>query len=367
MRITGCEVYGYRLTYAHGEYVMSGGRAAQSQDSTLVRLLTDKGIEGWGEVAPLAGTYLPTFAGGTRAAIYELAPALIGLDPCNISLVYRTMNALLLGQNSAKSAIDIACWDVLGQSAEFPIATLLGGVLQPDFPLYQAVPLGNPESMAKFVADRAATGIGQFQVKVGNDPYEDVARVRSVVDAAGPDAFIVADANGGWNLQNGLIAVRKLQDLDIYIEQPCRDSADCALVKAATTLPLVLDESVVTASDLFRAKYEVGAGSINVKLSRVGGLTPAARMRDLAQDLGLSVTIEDAWGGDVTTAAVSHLAASTSPELLLTTCFFNDWTNEHVAGYVPRSRNGRGAAPEGFGLGIQVDRGSLGAPLFCVS
>jgi cis-L-3-hydroxyproline dehydratase len=367
MRITACEVYGYELTYAHGQYVMSGGRAAQRQQSTLVRLLTDGDMDGWGEIAPLAGTYLPTFAGGLRAAIYEMAPLLIGIDPCNISLVHRVMNALLLGQSSAKSAIDIACWDILGKVAELPISVLLGGIVQAEFPLYQAVPLGDPDSMARFVTERAAVGIAQFQLKVGNDPYEDAKRVRRVVEVAGPDALIVADANGGWNLQNALIAVRQLADVDVYIEQPCRDTADCALVKATTSLPFVMDESIVTSADLFESKYRVGAGSVNIKLGRLGGLTASARMRDLAQDLGLSVTIEDAWGGDVTTAAISHLAASTQPELLLTTCFFNDWTKEHVAGYEPRSHNGRGSAPTGAGLGIHIDRASLGEPLFSVS
>jgi L-alanine-DL-glutamate epimerase-like enolase superfamily enzyme len=323
-------------------------------------------MAGWGEVAPLGGTYLPIFVGGTRAALYEIAPALMGLDPRNLSLIHRAMDALLLGQNGAKSAIDIACWDLLGQAAGLPIAALIGGVLQEEFPLYEAVPLGDPDSMAAFVSRRAAAGINRFQVKVGNDPYEDARRVRTVMDVAGSKALIIADANGGWILQNGLIAVREMAELDIYIEQPCREMADCAIVKAATTLPLVLDESVVTASDLFRAKYDVGAGSVNIKLSRLGGLTASERIRDLAQDLGMSITIEDTWGGDITTAAVSHLAGSTRPELLLTTCFFNDWTQEHVAEYVPRSRNGWGAAPKGAGLGIQVNRESIGKPLFCI-
>src|SRR3712207_2831583 len=75
LRITRIEVYGYDLTYAFGEYVMSSGRGARAQASTLVRVLTDEGVEGWGESCPLAGTYLPTFAGAVRTAIAELAPA----------------------------------------------------------------------------------------------------------------------------------------------------------------------------------------------------------------------------------------------------------------------------------------------------
>lgn len=132
-------------------------------------------------------------------------------------------------------------------------------------------------------------------------------------------------------------------------------------------LPLVMDESVVNSAELYRAKYEAGAGSVNIKLGRVGGITGAARMRAVAQDLGMTMCIEDVWGGDVTSAAVAHVAASTMPEALLHASFFNDWTKEHVAGYQPRSCKGRGQAPTSPGLGINVDAGALGAPLFEVA
>jgi L-alanine-DL-glutamate epimerase-like enolase superfamily enzyme len=367
MKIKAIDVFGYELTYAHGEYTMSKGRAAQTQSSTLVRLRTDEGIEGWGETSTLGGTYLPSFTAGTRAAIHDLAPLLLGLDPTNISNVHRVMDSVLLGQNAAKSAIDIACWDVLGKVANLSVAALLGGMLQEDFPLYEAVPLSSPEQMADFVCRRGAAGISRFQVKVGNDPYEDARRARSVVEAAGPNAVIVADSNGGWSLQSGIIAVREMAGLNIYMEQPCRDMADCAIVQTMSTLPLVLDESIVSAADLFRAKYEAKAGSVNIKLGRLGGITGAARMRAQAHELGMTVCIEDVWGGDVTTAAVSHVAASTAPECLLHASFFNDWTKEHVANYQPRSANGKGSAPRGPGLGIEVDAAGLASPLFAVA
>ena len=366
MKIAAIEVYGYELTYAHGEYVMSHGRAAQRQASTLVRILTDQGLEGWGECSTLGGTYLPAFAEGTREGIRVMAPLLLGQDPTQLSMIHQRMNSCLLGQNSAKSAIDIACWDLLGKAANLPVATLLGGITQPDFPLYEAVPLSSPEEMADFVRMRSDAGISRFQLKVGNNPYEDAARTRGVVKACGDDVVIVADANGGWNLQAGVIAVRELAGLDIFVEQPCRDTADCALVQRMSSLPLVMDESVVNADELYRAKYDAGAVSVNIKLARVGGITGAARMRDQAQDLGMTICIEDMWGGDVTTAAVAHVAASTRADALMHASFFNDWTLEHVAGYAPRSVRGRGKAPSAPGLGITVDTASLGPVLFRV-
>src|SRR5438445_9326426 len=137
MKITSIDAFGYELTYAYGEYVMSKGRAAQSQASTLVRIRTDAGIEGWGESSTLGGTYLPSFAQGTREAIRVLASVLIGLDPMNLSRLHHAMDAVLLGQNNAKSAIDIACWDILGKVAGLPVSTMIGGTAQDDFPLYE--------------------------------------------------------------------------------------------------------------------------------------------------------------------------------------------------------------------------------------
>lgn len=363
MKIKAIEVYGYKLTYAHGSYVMSGGRAATHQDSTLVRIISDDGTEGWGETATLSGTYLPTFVGSTRASIAELAPHLIGLDPCNITRINRTMNGVLMGQANAKSAIDIACWDILGRSLNRPVADLLGGVQQESFPLYEAVPLASPEDMADYVTARGKAGIRRFQLKVGNDPYDDAARCAAVMASAEDDMVIIADSNGGWNLQAAIVAVGLMKDMDLYVEQPCRDIADCATVRRLTALPMVLDECIVTAADLYRGKYEAGAGTINIKLGRLGGISAAVFMRNLAQDLGVTFCMECMWGGDVISAAVAHVAASSTPEGLMHASFFNDWTNEHVAAYQPRSVQGRGSAPKGAGLGITVDRALLGKPL----
>jgi cis-L-3-hydroxyproline dehydratase len=367
VRITGIDCFGYELAYAHGEYVMSAGRAAVTQVGTVVRLRTDDGRSGWGEITPLGATYLPTFAEGVRTALRHLAPALIGSDPTNTRRLNRVMEDTLMGHQYAKSAIDIASWDLRGQAVGRPISDLLGGVLQEDFPLYEAVPLGPPEEMAEFVRRRSAAGIQRFQLKVGNAPADDVARTRAVVEVADSDAIVIADSNGGWDLLSARIALAGLEGLPVFVEQPCRTTEDCILAARGSTVPLVLDESIVTPADLFTAKHAAGASSVNLKVSRVGGITGAALMRDLMQELGLRVSIEDMWGGDIITAAVSHLAATTRPESLLMTSFFNDWTDGHLAGHQPRSVDGRGAAPRGPGLGIEVDVDRLGTPLFSVA
>jgi L-alanine-DL-glutamate epimerase-like enolase superfamily enzyme len=367
MRITGIDVHGYGLTYAHGSYVMSGGRAVDVLPSTVVRVRADEGLDGFGETCPLGSTYLPAFGEGARAALRELAPALVGLDPTNLAAVNGAMDSALGGHGYAKSAVDVACWDMLGKATGRPVATLLGGLCQETFPLYVAIPLGPAEEMVGRVRAHVAEGIHRFQLKLGADPREDAARVRAVVEATGEDEIVIADANGGYRLQDAVVAARLLEDMPrTYYEQPCASLEECLYVRRLTTLPMILDESITDVHSLLRAWAAQGMEAINLKVSKVGGLTKAKLVRDLAETLGLRLTIEDTWGGDLVTAAVAHLAASTSADALFTVSFMNDWTLEHLGGHEPRSRQGIGSAPSKPGLGIDVDLELLGEPLFSV-
>ena len=367
MKIARVDVYGYDLSYVHGRYVMSGGRVIETLPSTVVRVTTEDGVEGFGEVCPLGPAYLPSHGAGARAALGELAPAVVGLSVSSIGAINAAMDRALMGHGYAKSAIDTACWDALGRTVGLPVCDLLGGRVSDTFPLYFAVPLGSVEEMTAYVQARREEGIHRFQLKIGADPYEDAARTRSVVEATGPEDIIVADANGGWRLQDAVVAARAIDGLErVFFEQPCPTLEECLIVRQRTTLPMVLDECIRDVHSLLRAYQANAMEAFNLKISKVGGLTQAKLMRDLAVALGLRVTIEDAWGGDLVTAAVSHLAASTPPDTLFTVSFMNDWTNEHVAGYEPRSQAGFGSAPTRPGLGVDVDVAALGTPLFSI-
>lgn len=364
MKIQEITVFGYELTYRYGDYMMSGNQLVQGLPSTVVKVKSDEGLEGWGEVCPLGPLYLAGHGGGARAALAQMGPALIGVDPTNLAAVHVAMDGALRGHNYAKSAVDMACWDLFGKAMGCDVATLLGGRLQETFPLYMAVPLDTPEAMQQYVVARRAEGLHHFQLKIGADPHEDAARVRKVVEVTDDQDLIVADANGGWRLQDAMIAARLLEPLDrVIFEEPCKTLEECLYVRKHTSLPMVLDEVITDVGVMLRAFNECGMEGINLKISKFAGLTESKLVRDLADKLGLRVTIEDTWGGDLVSAAVSHLAASTRADQVLTVSFMNDWTNEHIAGYQPRSSNGVGSAPEGHGLGVEVDEEMLGEPL----
>ena len=364
MKINRIEVYGYDLSYRYGKYVMSGNQVINSIPSTVVRIVTGSGIEGWGEVCPLGPLYLDSHGLGARAALQQMLPGLEGLDPTNLSSVHASMNASLRGHSYAKSAVDVACWDILGKATGRDVASLLGGRLQESFPLYKAVPLGPSTEMQQYVVERRAEGIHRFQLKIGANPHEDAERVRKVVEVTTADDVIVADANGGWRLQDAMIAARLIEPLHgVLFEEPCKTLEECLYVRQHTSLPMILDEVITDVNTMVRAYNANGMEGVNLKISKFAGLTGSKLVRDLADSLGLRVTIEDTWGGDLVTAAVSHLAASTKPEQIITVSFMNDWTNEHIANYQPRSIKGIGSAPTGPGLGVEVDLAMLGKPL----
>ncbi len=363
MKITGIDVFAYELAYRHGAYAMSQGRSHTHQQALVVRIGTDAGIDGWGEACPLGRAHLTAFFEGERAALAILGPAVIGLDPRGTGVVQAAMARALLAGMAAKSAIDIACWDIAGKAAGVSVATLLGGRRQERVAVWDSLPLLDPAAIGGHVTAAVADGIRVFQLKVGGDPYEDAARVAAVMAAVPPGTPVVADANGGWNLQNALIAAREMAGHRIYLEQPCLLAGNCAEVRRHSALPMIVDECVGGIADLVFAKERIGAGGVNVKPGRLGGLTPARLLRDTATELGMMVTIDDSWGGAITTAALSHLAIGTRPDALLATTFFTELTTPSVADAPRRGADGCGTAPTGPGLGVAVDTARLGAPI----
>ena len=229
-------VFRYDLRYRHGRYVMSGDRVITTLPAIVVRVRTADGVVGYGEACPLGPAYLPGFGGGVEAVLAELGPQLIGADAVRLGELNALMDRRLSGHGYAKSAVDIACWDVLGKVTGLPVADLLGGVRQERFPLYVAIPLESKEVMVSYVRDRRAEGIHYFQLKLGGHPVEDAQRVAAVVEATDDQDVIVADANCGWKLQDATVAARLLEPMPrVYLEQPCATIEECLAVRRLTS------------------------------------------------------------------------------------------------------------------------------------
>jgi L-alanine-DL-glutamate epimerase-like enolase superfamily enzyme len=364
MRIEKIEVYRVELPLHEGSYKWSGGNAVAVFDSTVVAVSTDEGITGFGEVCPLGSAYLAAYATGARTGIAELAPSLIGLDPTELGVLNARMDRAMRGHPYVKSAIDVACWDILGKSSGKPVATLLGGRYGADFPLYRAISQDTPEAMAERVAQYRAQGYTRFQLKVGSDVDTDVARIVAAAEVLEADDVLIADANTGWTQHEAMRVAAFVRDIDVYIEQPCRTYEECLAVRRHTDRPFVLDEVIDDLAMVMRGHADQAMDVINLKISKVGGLTKARQIRDLCVSLGIAMTIEDTWGGDIVTAAIAHLAHSTPPEFLFTTTDFNSYVMVSIAEGAPQRKNGRMTTSDEPGLGIAPRYEILGAPVF---
>ena len=367
MKIRRIAAYRVELPLHEGSYKWSGGKSVDVFDATIVRVETDTGLAGHGEVCPLGPAYLPAYAEGVRAGIAVLAPSLIGEDPLELERLNRTMDAAMKGHPYVKSGIDMACWDILGQAAGLPVATLLGGRYGEDFVLYRAISQESPEEMARRVAAYRAEGYTRFQLKVGGGVDEDVARIRAVRAVLAPTDVLVADANTGWLPHEAARVVRAVRDVDVYVEQPCATYEECLSIRRRTDHPFVLDETIDSMAVLLRAAGDRAMDVVNLKISKLGGLTRTRQARDLCVSLGVAMTLEDSWGGDVVTAAIAHLAHSTPTQFLFTATDFNSYVTVSTAEGAPKRRNGRMAASAEPGLGVRPREELLRKPAVDVS
>jgi L-alanine-DL-glutamate epimerase-like enolase superfamily enzyme len=362
MKITRILAYRVELPLHEGSYKWSGGKSVSVFDSTIVAIETDQGVAGYGEVCPLGPFYLAAYAQGARTGIAELGPHLLGANPTEIGKLNHRMDTALQGHPYVKSAIDIACWDILGKVTGQPVCVLLGGRYGDDFVLYRAISQESPQEMAKRVAGYRAQGYRRFQLKVGGDPMVDIDRIRAVAAELEVGDRLIADANTGWLMHDALRVVRAVRDVDVYIEQPCRTYDECLTVRRHCDHPFVLDEVIDSIDPLLRGHTDRAMDVVNIKISKFGGLTRAALARDLCVSLGIAMTIEDSWGGDITTAAIAHLAHSTPTDYLFTSTDFNSYVTVSTAEGAPRRANGRMAASLAPGLGIEPRIDVLGQP-----
>ncbi len=363
MKITRLTLWRVALT-SLVDYHMAAGKSCATVDSVALRVDTDAGLTGWGEVCPIP-RYLPAYAGGVAPALAELAPVLIGADPIGPEALMARADAWLPGHAYAKSALDIALWDLTAQAAGLPLHRLLGGRASADLPLYHSITCVAPDEMARIAREAYAAGIRQFQAKLGasGDWSTDVERLAKLREAVGPGPLVYGDWNCGASALDATRVGRAACDLDVMLEQPCATLEDCARVRAATGLPMKIDELAHDAASLLEAHRLGVMDAVAVKLSKFGGLSAARRARDLCLHLGAKMCVEDTWGSDVATAAALHLAAATPERAVLNVCDLSGYVAPRLDPNAPTRRNGRIAPPEGPGLGVAPDPERLGAPV----
>ena len=367
MRVTKLSLWSVDLT-SHETYYMAEGKACATVETHILCLEADTGLQGWGEVCPIPH-YLPAFAKGIPSAITEMAPQILGISPLGGDAPMRKLDGFLIGHEAAKSIVDMALWDLFAKAVDQPLYTLLGGRTRRDMPLYHSITCIAPDEMARIAKEAYATGIRQFQAKLGADANweADAERLIKVREAVGAGPLVYGDWNCGATKLQATRTGRKVAHLDIMLEQPCKTLEDCAAVRQATGLPMKIDECAYDLATLQQARDLGCLDAVALKLSKFGGLSAMSRARDLCVHLGAEICAECTWGSDIVTAAALHFAASTPQGALLNTCDLSNYVSPHVAPDCPIRTNGRIAPPEGPGLGVTPDPATLAEPILQLS
>jgi 4-hydroxyproline betaine 2-epimerase len=364
MKITGINVYAVDLPVVGGEYRMAS-TTNRVLHSTVVELETDRGFSGYGEVCPAGSVYQPQHALGARAALQEMCPSLLGLNPLHTENIARAMDAALNGSRYAKAAVDIALWDIAGKAYGARVCDLLGGAVRESVPSYYSTTVMSPDDTATLVAEKQAEGYPRIQTKVGGRSLdEDIATIRKVGEIIRPDVKWAVDVNRGWSTRDAITASRLTENLPFVLEQPCNSYEEIASIRAQIRHPIYLDESTEHLGVILKAAVLGTADGFGLKVTRLGGLSAMRTVRDICHFARLPFSCDDAWGGDIIAAACVHLAATVHPSL----CEGAWIAAPYIEGHYDENsgvkiKDGWIDVPKGPGLGITPNIAALGKPI----
>jgi L-alanine-DL-glutamate epimerase-like enolase superfamily enzyme len=360
MRISEVHVYQKDLQLK-APYTMAG-TVLQALDSTIVKLVCDNDLVGWGETCPIGPTYQPEHAAGARAALAQLAPALIGKSALTPLLLRRCMDAQLDGHNQAKAAIDIALMDLIGKHYNLRVCDLLGGAISETVPSYFALGIASPEDSAAQAKEKVAQGFPRLQIKCGGRSIdEDIAVVHRVWEAIGKQARLAVDANRSLTTRDTLLLSISCKQIPIVIEQPCNTMEEIASIRPQIHHPVYLDENTETINDVLRAISLGICDGFGLKLTRLGGLNAFTTVREICAARSLPHSCDDTSGGDIIAAACVHAGATVDPGLLEGVWIGAPYYEEH---YDPENgiqiKDGHIDLPRTPGLGITPDESRIG-------
>jgi L-alanine-DL-glutamate epimerase-like enolase superfamily enzyme len=364
MRISEMHVYRHELPVVGGTYKMAS-TSVSSLDTTLVEIVTETGLKGYGESCPVGPVYQPMHALGVRSAFEQMGPHLIGVDALRTGCVHDAMEAALNGYRYAKAAVDIALWDIAGKAYDARVCELLGGPRQETVPSYYALGVMTPDAAVEAVRERQAQGFRRLQIKVGGrELQEDIETIRRVCEVLQPGVRLAVDANRGWTTRDALHVSLACRDQLFVMEQPCGTYEEIAALRGRVAHPIYLDESTEGLEVVLRALGDRICDGFGLKVTRLGGLSTMRTVRDLCRAAHLPMTCDDSWGGDIIAAACTHIGATVHPQLLEGVWIAAPYIDGHYDSQNGIRIEGGGIRlPTGPGLGVEPETSAWGAPV----
>ncbi|MDQ7849063.1 MAG: enolase C-terminal domain-like protein [Armatimonadota bacterium] len=287
------------------------------QENVLLRLSTDDGLEGLGEAPHMVGVSLK---GESPATVLEmlrqrLLPAVFGRSPLDVEAIQQAMDAAVPWNLRAKSAVNLAAFDLAGKALGVPVHALLGGMVRAAVPLSWSIPITDFEAGVREAQEVVARGWRIIKVKLGRpDPDKDVEMVRRIREAVGPEVRLRADANQAYSVKTAIRVARRLERYDVeFFEQPVAwwDLDGMAEVSRATELPIMADESATTVQDALEIARRRAAQILSIYVCSPGGILNSKKVATVAAAAGMAAYVGGALEGPVGAAAGLHFAAST--------------------------------------------------------
>lgn len=353
-------------------FVMSGARIT-SIDSVVIKMHTDDGLVGIGET----GDTSPWYIGDSQDSVIEvirkvIAPQiLLGQDPSRIEWIVARMDDAVRHNYQAKALVDFALHDIVGKKLGVPVYQLLGGLSQEKVPLMKVLGAGSAADLVREARQALEAGFRSIKLKAAAQPMaQDIAMVREVREALGPQARIIIDANAGWRYIEALEVLRKVEPYDLaYVEQPLPwwDIDGMARLRKQVRTPIFADESAVELKHVHECIAKEAVDGFMIKIAKVGGLLKAQQWVALARSVGLPVTSGCFKGSGIEAATYAHFLAANEwmgrmeqGDLgplenfeILDTVSVN--IPDDLARQLPRYEGGCIHPPHGPGLGVELN------------
>ena len=325
----------------------------------IVELVTNTGIQGWGEticllpfIRPvLEQTVIPLALNTPISEVEKLHRRVLGAG------YYHHKRAAVM----ALAAVEMAMWDARGQAAGQPLWALWGGRYRHRVEACAYLFFNKLDPLRAQTRQFVDRGFTTFKIKIGGDPHQDIAQVATVRDVIGDQPLLRADVNGAWTPGTARRQLEKLKPYDLaYIEQPLEmdDLSGHVHLRQAQSIPVALDESAYTLTDIGNIVRLGAADVILLDPHELGGLWPCVKAAALAEAVGIPVTLHSGGELGLSQAAYLHLAASI-PNLSLAIDTEHDYLDDDIAIQRPCIEEGHFAVPEGPGLGVTVDRDKI--------
>jgi len=291
MKIAALELFRISIPFAKPYHLSKRYGTLHDAHAVILKIHTDKGIIGLGEADPMV-PFTKESPDDVMTVMNEtIAPYLIGQDPARIAMLEADLDQSVQGNLTARGAVNMALYDIIGKAKDIPVYTLLGGLRHARVPLLFGVSSGTPDQDITTIEAQVDQGCRCYMLKMGTLPIADeIKRVVAVRKRFGDEIKIIVDANQGWDLVEALEFIDGVRDCrPDLIEQPTdreeidslkylRDRAPCALSA---------DESVASISDAATLIKELAVDVFSIKVSKNGGLDKSKQIAQMADGFGL--------------------------------------------------------------------------------